>query len=452
MNHFVHRNIILPAFETALKGRKTLRYWAELERSQWLPAARLEELQVKKLRALMKHAAENCAFYAGEWRRLGIGPAAIESLADLAKFPLVTRETIRANRLAMRAHGMRLLSKATGGSSGEPLTFDLDVESHERRTAAAHRGYAWAGAAPGTRQLHLWGVPLGKRSIGAIVKDRLFHAMHRRTVVNCFGMDDAAADHFVRTLERTRPDAIVAYTSPIYDVARRLERAGKRAAYSPKSIVVGAEKLHRFQREVIERAFGAPVFETYGSREVMLIGAECERHDGLHVTSEHLIVELLDDDGQPVPPGAEGNVVVTDLHNYGMPFIRYVTGDRAIAASGACACGRGLPRLREVVGRRLDILFASGGRVIPGEFFPHLVKDYPDVRRFQVVQEEARRVRFLLQADAMPAAARASLEGQVREAFGPDVRVEFESPSQIPLTSVGKRQVVINRVSQGEAA
>src|SRR2546423_8189267 len=97
--------------------------------------------------------------------------------------------------------------------------------------------------------------------------------------------------------------------------------------HSPKSILVGAEKLHPFQRELIERVFGAPVFETYGSREFMLIGAECDRHDGLHLTAEQLLVEVLEDDGSPTPQGEEGNVVVTDLYNYGMPFIRYATGD-----------------------------------------------------------------------------------------------------------------------------
>src|SRR5690606_21936692 len=138
------------------------------------------------------------------------------------------------------------------------------------------------------------------------------------------------------------------------------------------SIVVGAEKLHDFQRDLIERVFEAPVFETYGSREFMLIGAECEHHDGLHVTAENLIVEVIDDDGNPVPEGTEGDVAITDLTNLGMPFIRYRNGDRAVAAEGDCACGRTLPRLARVAGRRLDVLTTPDGRQLPGEFFPHI--------------------------------------------------------------------------------
>src|SRR5690606_31785328 len=103
---------------------------------------------------------------------------------------------------------------------------------------------------------------------------------------------------------------------------------------TPGSIVVGAEKLHQFQREAIERVFGAPVFETYGSREFMLIGAECPEHAGLHITAENLIVEVLGSDDRPVPAGEEGDVVITDLTNTGMPFIRYRNGDRAVMATG----------------------------------------------------------------------------------------------------------------------
>jgi phenylacetate-CoA ligase len=243
----------------------------------------------------------------------------------------------------------------------------------------------------------------------------------------------------------------VAYTNPIYEVARQLEREGKAIGVGAGAIVVGAEKLHDFQREAIERVFRAPVFETYGSREFMLIGAECERHAGLHLTAEHLIVEIVDDDGAPVETGVEGNVVITDMFNFGMPFVRYANGDRAVAGSGECACGRGLPMLERVVGRRLDMLHASQGRLIPGEFFPHLVKDFPGVRRFQVVQEEVGRVRFMLEPKAMPEAERTELERLVRDAFGPDVRVEFEPVDRIALTRASKHQVVVNKVSQRKA-
>src|SRR5258706_3988076 len=108
----------------------------------------------------------------------------------------------------------------------------------------------------------------------------------------------------------------------------------------------------------------------------MLCGVECDRHTGLHLTQETLRVEILDDDGRATPPGAEGNVVITDLYNYGMPFVRYANGDRAVAGcGGGCACGRGLPPLKQVNSLRPHVLRTPHGRRLAREFFPHLIKD-----------------------------------------------------------------------------
>jgi phenylacetate-CoA ligase len=450
----IHRHVLLPGFETLFKRRRVMRYWKELEGTQWLDAAALAELQFRNLQGLVHHAQATCPYYRESWKRLGLNAGRLRAASDLARWPVIDRETIREHRHAMRTMrpGTRLITKATGGSSGVPLTFDLDFDSNDRRTAAWHRGYGWAGAAPGTKQLYLWGVPAGERRLRSRVKDRLYQALYRRRLVSCFGMEEGFAARFADMIERDRPDAIVAYTSPIYDVARRLEETGAAPVFRPGAILIGAEKLHGFQRECIERVFRAPVFETYGSREFMLIGAECEKHAGLHLTAEHLFVEVLDDDGSPTPPGQEGNVVITDLFNYGMPFIRYANGDRAVAGFERCSCGRGLPLLRRVVGRRLDVLRTPDGRTVPGEFFPHLVKDFPGVERFQVIQEETDRVRFVLVERGLRDADRARLEHLVRAALGASVRVEFEPVASIPLTSAGKLQVVVNRAPPGEAA
>ena len=186
------------------------------------------------------------------------------------------------------------------------LRFDLNLESHERRVAATYRGYSWAGAGPGSRQLYLWGVPLGERSWWKRTKDRLYDRLNRRVTLNCFEFRRDRVPDFLRRLNRYRPEAIVAYTNPLYAFARVLEEQ-RLVPYSPKSIVVGAEKIYPFQRELIERVFRAPVFETYGAREFMLIGAECDRHAGLHLTTENLVVvqETLDRVQLPAPKNAD---------------------------------------------------------------------------------------------------------------------------------------------------
>src|SRR5690606_37788785 len=120
---------------------------------------------------------------------------------------------------------------------------------------------------------------------------------------------------------------------------------------------------------------------------------------GLHLNMENLLVEVVDDEGRPTPDGEEGSVVVTDLFNYGMPFVRYVTGDRARAGFSNCTCGRRLPLLSQDVGRRLDVLCAPDGRPIPGEFFPDLLKVSTTISKFQVVQIAVDRIRVKLYVD-----------------------------------------------------
>jgi phenylacetate-CoA ligase len=439
---------LIRGYEAGLKRRKSFRYWDDLERTQWCSVGQLHALQLTALKRLLEHAGRNSAYCAQLWPRMGLHPGDLEQLDDLQSWPLLRREEIRRHLANMRCRLQReaLISKATGGSSGTPLQFYLNEDSDDRRMAAWHRGYSWAGAGPGTRQVYLWGVALGDRPWRARLKDHLYQTwLYRRRVLNTFDLNDDTMSQYLRRYNRCRPDALVAYTNPLYAFARWLDE-NKLTPYSPRSIVVGAEKLHGFQRELIERVFRAPVFETYGSREFMLIGAECDRHEGLHLTMENLLVEVVDDDGRPVPAGQEGQVVVTDLYNYGMPFIRYVTGDRAIAGFTQCSCGRGLPLLRKVIGRQLDILTTPAGRQIPGEFFPHLIKDFAAVRRFQVIQPNPHEIVLrLVVDDHWFSATRDELTRIVHDELGEAFTLRIDVVDDIPLTRAGKLQVVVNQ-------
>jgi phenylacetate-CoA ligase len=453
MIRFLHRHLLLPAFETGVKRRKTFAYWRELERTQWLSRQKLEGIQFESLKRLIRHAWDRSSHYRATWQNLGLHPNRLQAPADFSAWPIITRQTIRDHREHLRAAGAgRLICKSTGGSSGEPLQFDLDLNSNDRRNAAWHRGYSWAGAAPGTRQFYLWGVNLRRQSQLRKWKENLHNRLYRKRVCSSFDLAERKIPTILRELNACRPDAIVAYTKPLYELSRYLDEHGIRP-FSPRSIVVGAEKLHDFERQLIERVFAAPVFETYGSREFMLIGAECANHHGLHLTMENLLLEILDDAGRPAESGEQGNVVITDLYNYGMPFVRYATGDRAVAGFDNCSCGRGLPLLRKVVGRQLDILRTPDGRMVPGEFFPHLIKDYRPVRRYQVIQEQLDLVRLRLVADSSwNPQMQCELESLVRRQLGPMVRFELQQVQEIPLSASGKLQVVVNHTIHRKAA
>jgi phenylacetate-CoA ligase len=435
----------IQAFETRVKRRRTFEYFVDLKESQWWPRERLEQQQTLSLKRLLAHADANCPYYARMWRQHGVDPE-IGSFRDLESFPIIDRHEINAHRPELEVRGslQPLIRKSTGGSTGIPLHFALDNGSNDRRVAATYRGYTWAGAGPGTKQLHLWGGVLQEQTRFRRYKDLLYHRLHRRKLVDVFR---AASDHvfrFWKELEAYRPRAIVAYANAIYEVARAFEEHGLRP-HKPISVIVGAEKLHAFQRVVVERVFSAPVFETYGSREFMLIASECPEQHALHLTAEHLIVGIVDDAGRPVAPGVEGDVVVTDLFNYGMPFVRYRLGDRAVAEASPCACGRGLPTLARITGRRLDMLVTPAGRSVPGEFFPHLLKDFAGVRHFRVVQESPACLTLqIVPTTAWNNSQKTGIATAVGRTFGPEMLLRIETVESIPLTKAGKLEVVVN--------
>jgi phenylacetate-CoA ligase len=441
------RRGLIRFYEGGLQRRSVFRYWRELDASQWQPLDQLQAAQFNRLRQFLLRVQVASPWYGASWRAIGLDARDLHQPADFQRWPVIDKDVIRTHRVAMRSTtpGLKLIAKATGGSSGVPMQFDLDTDSNERRMAAWHRGYEWAGAAPGTRQWYLWGVAPSSSAAWRKQKARLYDRLYRRTTVSCFELGEATLQPFLDSLVRTRPHVIVSYTNAIYAFARMLEANGCTPP-SPRSVVVGAEKLHDFQRATIERVFRAPVFETYGCREFMLIGAECERHCGLHLTMENLHVELVDDEGAPVAPGVEGNVVVTDLTNSGMPFVRYATGDRAVASPGQCACGRGLPLLSKVTGRRLDILSTPDGRALPGEFFPHIIKELGSVQRYQVIQERLDTIVVKLVAPGWTRENEDWLRREVSAVAGPAVRLEIQPVDEIPLTAAGKLQVVVNRL------
>lgn len=447
----LYRHLLLPIFDGVIKRRKTMAYWRAAEAVQWLGREEVEKRQLEALRQLLAHAEANCPYYSEEWRQLGLSSKQLQSISDFEAWPLISRDTIRQNRLRLRSTtSFGRMAKATGGSSGEPVHFDLNSDSNDRRTAIMYRGYGWANGAPGSKQLFVWGSHLGRVPWWKRWKASLHQAFDRQYVISCFEFRPDLMQRHVAAMNAYRPEVIIAYTNPLYEMALYIERSGM-TAWQPKSIIVGAEKLHDFQREVIERVFQAPVFETYGSREFMLIGAECEHHCGLHLSIDNLVVEILDDDGRPTPAGEEGNVVVTDLFNYEMPFVRYVNGDRAIAGFSQCACGRGLPLMQKVVGRQLDILETPDGRKIPGEFFPHLIKEFPGVSRFQVIQSRPEEITLkLVAASGFAVSDRESLKAEIGKVMGPSVQIRLEFVNEIPLTRAGKLRVVVRETPQEE--
>ena len=301
-------------------------------------------------------------------------------------FREVVRERYRD--LVSPACALSNVKKGTSGSTGAPLRFEYSPESESWRQAMRIRGYAWSGYRPGLPTFYYWALvhepPRGARAL----KTRLDRALKRETFVDSMRQDERSLRDALALFRRTRPAVVVCYTQSCAQFARWILDRGLRD-WDDVPVLCGAEAVLEADRATLARVFGPHVFETYGSRETMLLAAECEAHDGMHLMEENVLVEIAQG-GRPLPAGESGDVLVTDLHNHGMPLIRYQNGD--VAAFGPperCACGRGLRRLRRVEGRRADTLFDRDGNPVPGIVFHVLFSDARQelVRQFQAVQK-----------------------------------------------------------------
>jgi phenylacetate-CoA ligase len=441
------RHVLYPAYESGLRRRSTLAYLREYERDQWRSADELDALQWQRLQTLIAHCWDNVPFYRRWWGDAGVSSAGdIRDRGDYARLPLLTKPVIREYFESMIAPARRggLYYKTTGGSTGEPLRFGYTRESYERRVAVMFRGYGWSGAHLGQRTVYLWGAPVAAPAGFALFKDRLYHAAFNRRMLNAFDMNEQRMAEYADAIDRFRPETIVSYVGPLVELAAWVERHGRRI-HRPQRILGAAEALHPHQRELIERVFGAPTYDTYGCREFMLIAAECEARDGLHINTDHLHVEFADG------PDATGpsDLIVTDLHNDGMPMMRYVSGDLGTPGSKTCACGRCLPKLAKVDGRKLDALRLRDGRLLPGEYVVYVFLPITVVKQYQVVQTHLDTLRVrVVPGDGYGQDAEDAIRANIHKVTGDGVEVTFEQVDNIALTSSGKRRVTICELPQ----
>ena len=425
-------------------------HYETLSRSQWLAPDAMRDLQDEKLRRLIRHAYRNVPYYRARMQERGLGPEDIRSQADLAKLPFLTKADIKKHLyfdiMSDNHDKAEVLRIATSGSTGEPFVCFVDRTQLEVRWAATLRAQEWTGYRFGDAAVRLWHQTLGMTP-SQIRKERLDAWFSNRTFVPVFALSEKNLAKMVELISGARPTLIDGYAEAL-DLLASFMRARGSVPVAPKGVMSSAQTLPASSRRTIESAFGCRVFDKYGSREFSGIAYECEAHDGHHVVSESLIVEILKD-GRPALPGEIGEVVITDLNNYCMPFLRYRIGDLAVAMDGSpCACGRGAPRIGAVEGRVQSIILGTDGQYLPGSFFSHYLKelDYA-IRRFQVVQEERGRLRFrVVKGGRYSEDILQEVLSTFRDHLGRDMVIDVEHVEDVEMVRTGKIMSSISKL------
>ena len=420
--------------------------FATLVGTERWPLERKRGLQERLLRELLSHAAKSSPWYR---ERLPETPdLARFGLDDLRRLPVLEKSDLQGHLDEITGTGRfanGVGENNSSGSTGTPVRVYQSQEYFDSHWAETALGYLMCGPfRPGMPLAFFWGSQIYSsehRGLRGTLHDILVNILW----FDAFSLRRDRMPATIRKLRAYRPSLIVGYVSILTEVARALEL--------PLDGLIGiettAETLTPQERSVIEDAFGAPVFNRYGTNEVGTIAHECEAHDGLHMMMENNIVEVVDADGRPLTtPGAEGQVLITNLHNFATPLIRYRLGDVARLGTDGCPCGRGSARLETVIGRTSDVIVSPAGILLHGLFFLKLFYGAP-VLRFRVDQETPNRLRVRVVPGARYSDdVRQAITSQILAHGDPRFELLWEVVDEIPRSASGKFRVTVNHIGR----
>jgi len=445
------RRISLPVNDL-IEGINISKQLTLLEESQWWKPEELQNYQNKRLKSLIHHAYTNVPYYHDLFHSLNLSPSDITTREDLVKLPILTKEDIRKNPekfIAQNIPRSSLIHQSTSGSSGNVFEYAIDKNTLSISRAAGLRGWGFAGYNVGDKIVTLAGSSLLPKSLPLHTKIRF--KFSRNLPLSSYNLNSERLDEYLQEIIEFNPGYIRGYPSSIAILAERaLERGID--TISPYAVMTTAETLSKSQRETISSAFHCDVFDQFGCFDGGANACECAQHSGYHISVERSVHEFLDDNGYSVAFGENGHIILTDLWNYAMPFIRYDAGDMGVPTDRACPCGRGLPLLERITGRTVELLVLPDGRRLPGllltDIFEHgdvvgAIQDY------QIVQEKVDEfVVNIVKSDRYSP----EITGEIQQFFGGhlgrDVEIRFNFLDEIPRTDANKRRIVICKVKK----
>jgi O-antigen/teichoic acid export membrane protein/phenylacetate-coenzyme A ligase PaaK-like adenylate-forming protein len=447
------RAVRVRIFEAKLRAaaRADFTELRDLMRDERLDPERVFALQQARAAEILRFAMSRSDFYRERCARAGIQERDLSDTEAFRSLPVLERADVREQfeRICTdEATPGNFQHAVTGGTTNEPLRILRDKRMQHR--TLNWRLHRWWGVEPGDNQAVIWRETSFSRW-RTLRHDALWWPT-RILRMDANAIDRAAVTEFVAGWERIRPALLLGYVGAVIEVARAIERSGRKPP-PPKAVGTTAAPISLAQKRYLGDVFGAPVYDIYQCMEVPMLAGECPAREGLHVFADCRLVELLDDAGRPVGPGETGSVVVTDFRNRVFPFIRYRLGDRARWKQGACACGVTFPQLEPVRGRSTDSLRFPSGLVVSGDGILEIFDDSPDaVRLFQIWQTADYSLRLRCVPGKDPNAAAVMQRGieRLRKFVRNEVPVRLEVIEAIDHDR-GKQRIVVSEAPGAHA-
>lgn len=432
----------------SLRGSNLPRYYEELlkEDRYGLPA----DITNRLLAKMLTHCRSSVPYYADIINKTE-GSFISSPTNYLSLLPFLTKDIIRKEFEKLKSNDLdkrRWYFNTSGGSTGEPVKFIQDQDFGDRSLAIALLFSKWAGGELGNPEIRLWGSEQEVFHGTLGLKARFFNFLLNTTYLNAFLMTPEKMREYIRVINNRKPSLIIAYTQAIYELACFAEQE-QIPVIPQEAVITSAGTLYPFMREKIENVFGCQVFNRYGSRDIGAIACQCSAGGGMHVDPWGNFVEIVDEEGNCVPTGVEGEIVITSLTNYSMPLIRYKIGDRGILAEeGSCPCGRRGQILKKVSGRVTDSFKTSTGRIVPAEYFIHLIGVVLNtglIKKFQVIQKSYDVI--VLKIVAYNYLDTAEIVRKIKLVMGEQCTVKVEMVNEILPSSSGKYRYTISEVN-----
>ncbi|OQB43901.1 MAG: Phenylacetate-coenzyme A ligase [Parcubacteria group bacterium ADurb.Bin159] len=399
----------------------------------------LIRVQNKYLENLILHSYYNVPYYRKIFGEINIVKNNQVDLSKFGKIPILTKDLIRKNQKDLISKDYKKRKhywNSSGGSTGEPLKL-LQDETYRKWSNATEAYYYNNMLNINERivkKILLWGSErdLFEGSIG--FRAKISNWLNNRITLNSFKMTEKDIKSYIDIINSSKPKLIRGYAGSLYELCKYAERKNLKI-YTPKILISAAETLRDEMREKIEKIFKTKLYDFYGSREVGAMAGEC-KNNFMHIFMFNNYMEILDMNNQPAE---EGKIIITNLHNYSMPLIRYEIGDTAIGDPKQCQCKNILPTLKKITGRITDHFVLKDETLIYGEYFTHLFYLKEWVKTFQVIQEDYEKIKILMVLEKkINTNDKKDIENKIRLVMGQNCQINWEFVKDIPKTPQGK--------------
>jgi len=444
MNNFIAKHLVFSPVQ-AVRGERVKDYLTDVKRVERYPLDEIREIQLDKLRRLIAHSYKNIPYYTELFDANKINPDDIRTYSDLQKIPVLTKRTILDNekKLVNSALSEKMRIRKTGGSTGMTLHFLKERKALALNDAVMYRCYGWYGIDIGDRQVRFWGVPVtAKLRWREQIKDFVLN----RIRISAFDISEASCLKQYERIKRFKPDYFYGYTTAIYGFCLFMKKLGiDLNSLNLKAVICTAEKMYSHHVNLFNEVFKCPVVDEYGSSENGILAFQCKK-DNMHMMSDHMCIEFLDENNHHVKPGELGRISVTDLVSYGMPLIRYEIGDIGRPSDKKCTCGVNLPLMEIVEGRKEDFIRIKEGKLVHAAYLCYTLKD-DTVNEFKMYQKDMTTLLVqIVKSPAFNSITEKMLDKKLRTALGNDMKITFEYLDRIPRESSGKLRYFVSEM------